>query len=766
MFEIFQRSFIILVIAVFGYNAIQIIAAAYIVMSVAKLILGILKEPYHKKSAMVTILILNSIETWVNLSLCIEVFFQWFDFSMNTLLALLGAPVFAIMIVYVWFERNTGLLHIKTKNTKSYELYLKMRKLIQIFELSDDMENTVWLNGLLSKHVQKCKRENCPFNEEFKKFISEPSISPEDNAKVYWQYLSMKYKKIIRGEPECIFLRVTYALFLSEYVKNRVYALTQLEETLTMNPGICEELQIARYKRVCENELSEEKMLVNKMTQSNIELAIKFDALCNKFRSAMYEAATAFSELWGYLKNELASSFQLERMTNNIFEQGKIVDETWDDILQIKGDLPKILYLYSQYQLKVINDTKNSLYFFKKAKTEEIIQAQAHQENELTLKDMRNITDYASDGSPCIYISANPDRIGEITNLNMSACQIFGYSKNAVLHRNIKAFIPDLIAKNHDRVLKEAEKRDVSYFSKRRNFFTYGRQITGYIIPFFLNVKKVLSFSLQGDQYAGLALPLQSGAKLQEMYMILDTKLNICEITESCYRILRIKKEVIKKQKVNINIVIPDFPTLEKIEQDLVNSPEGYNQLLFREEEYNVFLPKIDESLKNEKEKDDFVKDSNNDDNNDSVFSNLRKNEVTSQDSFRFKDKTIHLEVEEEPEGENEDVYSVTTGSEKIPCKVGYSGISICGHVGYAVRILILNTQNSGQSQLNPKNGKYEISYNTNLNCFIRLQVEGKHGESGNEHYLEKRGLESSMIKEMDSRSPLQILIFDWKKEQ
>jgi hypothetical protein len=409
IYGVVQRSCVLLAILVLGYHSQQLVALLLLVMSVAKLVIAMVMEPYHRRSVQILVLALAAVETWINISLCIEVHFAWIQFSMNSLLAILGSPVFAIMIVYVWFERNTKLLQLKTKTSSSYELYLKMRKLIQIYDNAEDMENAVWLNGLLSRHVHNCKKKDtCPYHEGFDKILNSTSTTRAEIDKVYSDYINMKYKKIIRADPNNTFLRIAYGLFLSEYVKNRVRALIQLEEAQAMHPSITEQLLLARYKSVFESELAEEKMLVNKMTQSNIELALKFETLCGKFRAALLDSATAFTEVWSYLKNESATSFQLERMVNKIYEQGHMVEDMWEEILLIKGDIPKTLSLYAQYQLKILNDIKTAMGLFKKAKTEEIIQAQAHQENEFTLKDMRNITDYASDGTPCLYISALP----------------------------------------------------------------------------------------------------------------------------------------------------------------------------------------------------------------------------------------------------------------------------------------------------------------------------------------------------------------------
>lgn len=38
-----------------------------------------------------------------------------------------------------------------------------------------------------------------------------------------------------------------------------------------------------------------------------------------------------------------------------------------------------------------------------------------------------DVNTYAQDGTPCIYISGETDRLGIITQCNLSVCKIFGY---------------------------------------------------------------------------------------------------------------------------------------------------------------------------------------------------------------------------------------------------------------------------------------------------------------------------------------------------
>lgn len=68
-----------------------------------------------------------------------------------------------------------------------------------------------------------------------------------------------------------------------------------------------------------------------------------------------------------------------------------------------------------------------------------------------------DVNAYAQDGTPCIYISGETDRLGVINQCNMSLCKIFGYlKKDEILNKNIKMLQPRIYSDSHDRFLKES----------------------------------------------------------------------------------------------------------------------------------------------------------------------------------------------------------------------------------------------------------------------------------------------------------------------
>ena len=55
-----------------------------------------------------------------------------------------------------------------------------------------------------------------------------------------------------------------------------------------------------------------------------------------------------------------------------------------------------------------------------------------------------------SESRATIFISAEDDSFGIITNINLQAAGLLGYTKMEVMNRNVKIVMPQLYAKYHD----------------------------------------------------------------------------------------------------------------------------------------------------------------------------------------------------------------------------------------------------------------------------------------------------------------------------
>lgn len=80
-------------------------------------------------------------------------------------------------------------------------------------------------------------------------------------------------------------------------------------------------------------------------------------------------------------------------------------------------------------------------------------------------------------------MSGENDRMGQISNINLSACRIFGYlRKEDLLNKGVKILMPNIYAKNHDEFIRSAViKSSEPISNKDKN--VYGRHTSGYIFP-------------------------------------------------------------------------------------------------------------------------------------------------------------------------------------------------------------------------------------------------------------------------------------------
>lgn len=67
------------------------------------------------------------------------------------------------------------------------------------------------------------------------------------------------------------------------------------------------------------------------------------------------------------------------------------------------------------------------------------------------------MSSFAVDGSPCVYISGETDRLGTITQCNLSACRVFGYQKKEdLVNHEVEVLMPRIYAKYHQKFLEQA----------------------------------------------------------------------------------------------------------------------------------------------------------------------------------------------------------------------------------------------------------------------------------------------------------------------
>ena len=149
----------------------------------------------------------------------------------------------------------------------------------------------------------------------------------------------------------------------------------------------------------------------------------------------------------------------------------------------------KAVKLYAMFLIEVVNDKESGNELLLKAKDNNgqtrvnfdvsggnVMGGAGGGGDEITIGNLQ-------DGSPLIYISGENDRIGIISNINLSACRIFGYfRKEELLNKNVKVLMPHIYSQFHDEFLRNACMKPPDQIANKERS-VYGRHTSSYIFP-------------------------------------------------------------------------------------------------------------------------------------------------------------------------------------------------------------------------------------------------------------------------------------------
>ena len=91
----------------------------------------------------------------------------------------------------------------------------------------------------------------------------------------------------------------------------------------------------------------------------------------------------------------------------------------------MSANTPKALKLYASYLIEVLNDKESGNEQLMKAK--EAANMRVNFDFNNGNENMGDLNAYASDGTPCVYLCGEQERLGIVNQCNMSMCKIFGY---------------------------------------------------------------------------------------------------------------------------------------------------------------------------------------------------------------------------------------------------------------------------------------------------------------------------------------------------
>lgn len=124
------------------------------------------------------------------------------------------------------------------------------------------------------------------------------------------------------------------------------------------------------------------------------------------------------------------------------------IDDTWKKLQKKSGNLNRINYLYGKFQYEIVQDKNFGEQILKTILENTAANSLFDSEQSIiSLSDAENIS------SPIVIMSSEQGKIGQIIEINNSACALFGNQRHQLLHRKINTLMPDMYSIHHDEIL-------------------------------------------------------------------------------------------------------------------------------------------------------------------------------------------------------------------------------------------------------------------------------------------------------------------------
>ncbi|CAD8157650.1 unnamed protein product [Paramecium octaurelia] len=497
---------------------------------------------------------LVSVNMWSVILLCFAKFLEG-QLFFGTIYAWMSGLPLMIVAVLKTEKLNYDLLLTNLNKVTDHQDVLNLTDhLIKLYYIQD-ADSQLMIDGFLEIHRATCAREDCYLKQKknqnqrlVKPFFKDQNLLERDVDLL--MVLGQIYFNQIKRFPNEIALRLRYSLFLLDLMKQRQQALNELIQAETLCPSLDNEFTIFRYKQIVEYEMN----AAQNENLGNLDVAteLAFQNYMRSFQNKIERATLMHMDFWSQLQED---SPDLGKM-NNIGAKINLaiiqVEELWNKMQMMTSNLPKAMRLYGKFIIEVLQDKDYGEELLEKARR---LQQQNSKNKNKQMISILSGEDLSQEPNATTLVSTAAEKFAQIINLNLSCCNLFGYSKSEMINRKINIFMPNLYQKFHDSYVERfLQTNDNKNINKER--LIYIKQKSNYIAPCYLMLKIIQSLDDNLQLAAQFRLP-----KIfrPTCYIIVDSDETIDSISASCIPLLNLDQKVIQHKKVSLIDIFPKF---------------------------------------------------------------------------------------------------------------------------------------------------------------------------------------------------------------
>ena len=491
-------------------------------------------------------------------------------FEGGCLLLIIGFPIIIFSISTKQWDYSFDKIfeYAISKNKDGYNALLEIEFFLKLEDSLEDKIRTreqKVLYSYINNYEKNCTIEDCPL----KQFLNIP-LKVENFVEMkicLLQHAETLYKNAISKYPFNAKLRISYGLFLFKKLNKKLKGTNEITLLNKYNTNLEDSFLVYKAQRFIreENDGLNAANDLNEIQNKNITDSITYKIILNNIKTLIGTITMNYIDFWTILAiNEENKSENFQKMSKIGTKIRKLNEELLENVEKLENvniydqDTVK---LYIQYLTEILSDnTQANIYNNKLAENEQ----KKHQYNEENLFELDYKAMSKSEDYKYIVISCSPPNFGNICNLSLSVCPIFGYTKEELIGHPFEYLIPELFCYHKKMILKdkvdEFKKKliikNVKIHSDSWIDDSFGRNKMKYLVPF--KVRWTLVSSEEEVIYCiGKIIPDNKTIMELEQeiaYVLTDKDLIIQSFTSNAPKLLYLHSSAI-----NNNLDITDF---------------------------------------------------------------------------------------------------------------------------------------------------------------------------------------------------------------
>jgi len=545
---------------------------------------GFSEQPYYNDIMNTVNNMINGIFLWACMMLILVMLLQDSEFTGGVQLFFLGAPIVGAILFAIPNGRQKLLMKPIEQFESGEEWYTKIRQYIYLIHLKDSSRAAALeLKGFIYDHEETCDKKDCPLKlykqnivgmvKDKKRKVGR-NLGAENNN-LLWSYANKLFQVGLAKFPNATMMRISYAIFLKENMGNKNMAINELFNAERSSPPFDEQFVIYRYRKLIEEESSEVQGdgNANSGAQSaNLDVVsiIAYDNHLRQCKDQIERAAYLHMEFWNELQQRRPDLAKLSKTGSRINETITDIEEHWTKLQKINPNNPKALRMYGDFLIEILNDREAGQELISRAKdnvaarTASVPDFYGGNNSGSNAADLW-MTTASSDGSPCVLASGEQNKLGEIVQVNMGMCRVFGFTKTEMIGKKVDMLMSTIYSKHHDGALKssllqaeEGAQNDEKQGDKNvGGRLILGRHKSGYLIPMWLETRIFFLVTQNSSLLAATFKPEKKNHAI--CYLLLDNNHEVIGVSSLCVSVLKIENSTIRNFRICVDILAPDI---------------------------------------------------------------------------------------------------------------------------------------------------------------------------------------------------------------